>query len=775
MKNWKKIATAAAAVALSATLVFSVTACDNETGREINEEQYYLNSEQIYDSELGDFYTAYQAAKAITGSDPESVSERYALMAIAEAKLLESAVMVPTTSNGGNYAISKAVPHTYTYTLWGNDAYRYHQMLVANEFLTSGDRDEVTEMYNEALEDGGQFDGWASADAYSDEVRSYLEGRGYTIKDTYSIGYSSDPTTYDVLATSQAVDSEVLVNTYDGLVEYDELGNLQYALADYYDVSDDGLHYYFHIRDGANWYTRAGTSAYAEVTADDFVAGFQHMMDTKGGLEYLVEGVIEGATEYIYGTTTDFSDVGVKAGTYDETTGTFTEGTVDSTTGAQSGEWVEYTLVEECSYFMTMLSYGVFAPMNRAYYLANGGGFSTSYSATATGYVYGTSPDYILYCGPYIINIATANSTIQFTANPGYWNADHINLQTITWTYNDGTIDTRAFTDVMNGLLDGCGLNDSALALARRYSTTDIDGNRGTYFDLFGYVSATDATTFMAFYNLNRQAFANYNDSSVAVSPQSEEDAERTNAAMNNVHFRRAISFAFDRTTFNAQSVGDALGATSLRNSYTPGNYVTLTHETTVTIGDEEVTYPVGTFYGEIMQAQLDADEVPITVWAAPTTTEDGGTYVTTFEKNSETGENSSDGYDGWYNVENAKAELQTAISELQAEGVEVSADNPIQIDYVYVSSSTVYSNRATVYKQSLEEALDGCVQVNLVAVSSASEWYYSGYYPSIGYDMNYDMNDVSGWGPDYGDPATYLDTMLPDGYGYMTKAMGLW
>ena len=29
-------------------------------------------------------------------------------------------------------------------------------------------------------------------------------------------------------------------------------------------------------------------------------------------------------------------------------------------------------------------------------------------------------------------------------------------------------------------------------------------------------------------------------------------------------------------------------------------------------------------------------------------------------------------------------------------------------------------------------------------------------------------------WGPDYGDPSTYLDTMLPDYAGYMTKCIGI-
>lgn len=750
MKNWKKIAMAAATLALSASLVFSATACSDSSGDDIDLDAYYDLSSEIYDEALGEFYEYYQAAK----SNAKSTSERYALMALAEAKLMESAVMVPTTTSGGNYAISRAVPHTYSYVLWGNDGERYHQMLVANQFLTSEHREAVNEMYAEALSSGAEFDNGASAKAYSASVRAYLVEEGYTIKDSYTISYSSDPNTYDVLATSKAVDSEVLVNTYDGLVEYDELGNLQYALADSYSVSDDGLTYTFHIRSGDDttyWYsTNDQSTPYAAVTADDFVAGFQHMLDAAGGLEYLVEGLIVGVDEYIAGTA-DFDEVGVKQ--VDE------NGKED-----EDGEYVQYTLTEECSYFMTMLGYGVFAPMNRAYFVSLGGGFGDDYDASASNYTYGTSYTTILYCGPYFITNASSKSTIAFTANTNYWNYENINLKSITWLYNDGADTTKSYYDAIAGTIDGCSLNSDSLALAESQTSTDVDGNSGTYFDLFGYVSSTTATSYMAFYNLNRQSFSNYNDGAAA-SSQSEEDAARTNAAMNNVHFRRAISFAFDRGEYNAQVVGEDLKYTSLRNSYTPGTFVQLTEDVTITITSsstgksENVTFESGTYYGAIMQAQIDADEVKMTVWDP---TADGGI-------------GSSDGFDGWYNVDNAVEELEIAIAELEEAGVEVSPTNPIQIDYVCYASNNTYYSRGLSYKQALESALNGYVQVNLVRVSSEDDWYYSSYLCDAGYQCNYDMSDLSGWGPDYGDPSTYLDTMLPDGAGYMTMMLGLW
>lgn len=668
-------------------------------------------SSAIYNDVLGEFYTEYQEAKEET-----NVSARYAKMALAEAKLLETAVMLPIYSKGGNYAVSRVAPYTIDYTLWGNDMERFHQALVASDFITSEDRAEMKAKWAE-LKGTGTYLDWA---------KEFLTGKGYTLKDTYTIAYSTDPTTWDTLATSRASDSEAIVNTYDGLMEYDVEGILQPALAESYTVSDDGLTYTFKIRSGATWVDSQGRKV-ADVTADDFVAGMQHMMDAMGGLEYLIEGVIVNASEYIGGTVTDFSQVGVKA--------------VDDNT-------LEYTLVAPCSYFVTMLGYGVFAPMSRTYYESMGGKFGADYDPSAESYLYGKDSNSIAYCGPYLVTNATANSTIVFTANDSYWNKDNINIKTLTWLYNDGSEATKAYNDAVAGTIDGSGLNSSSLELARE------DGN----FDKYGYIASTDATSFMAFYNIYRSAYANVQDSTKVVSPLTEEQKSLAKAAMANVHFRRAISYAVDRGSYNAQSVGEDLKYTSLRNTYTPGNFVYLEEDVTVDVNGKSTTFKAGTAYGVILQAQLDAD----------------GIAIKAYDKNADDGAGSSDGYDGWYNVENAKAELEQAIKDLKDAGITVDASNPIYIDLPYFSASTRYTNMANAYKQSVESTLEGKVIVNLVACADADEWQNAGYYTENGAEANYHVYDLSGWGPDYGDPSTYLDTMLPDYAGYMTKCIGI-
>ena len=679
-------------------------------------DDYDALSQAIYDDVLGEFYTVYEAAKAAT-----NVSERQALMAVAEAKLLGSGVMLPLGSNGGNYAISRVAPYTATTVLWGNDYKRFHNMVITTEPLTPEVRDEMKAKWNELKDDDSVY--------YEDWAKEFLTEKGYTLKDSYTLTYVSDPQTWDGLATSMAADSEAIVNTYDGLYEYDLENKLQPALAESYTVTDnaDGTQTYtFKIREGAVWVDSQGRKV-ADVKADDFVAGMQHMLDAMGGLEYLVQGVIVNATEYITGDVTDFAEVGVKA--------------LDDYT-------LEYTLCQPTSYFMTMLGYGVFAPLSREYYTSKGGQFGADFDSTAASYTYGKTPNDIAYCGPYVVTNATAENTIVFKANESYWNAENIGMKTITWLFNDGQDPTKAYNDMLAGTIDGCGLNSSSVEAAK------ADGN----FEKLAYVSACDATSFMAFTNLRRVATANFNDPTAVVSPKSEEDVARWNAAVLNQHFRLALAMAVDRGAYNAQVVGEELKLTSLRNSYTPGNFVAMAEDVTIDINGESKSYPAGTYYGQIVQDQLDADGIAITAW----------------DPTAEGGIGSSDGFDGWYNADAAAAELATAIEELAAQGLEISAENPIYLDLPCFTTSEAYANRGNAYKQSIESALGGCVIVNLTECVDSAQWYYAGYYPTTGAEGNYDVCDLAGWGPDYGDPQSYLDTMLPQYAGYMTKSIGV-
>ena len=723
-------------LALALVMCFGIVACkkveDNpkdttsqetgttpgKTGKEVDMEAYGKKSKALYDQILGDFYKYYQIAVS-----KEDVSERYAYMAIAEAKLLEAGVMMPNSSNGGTYAIGRLVPYTVSPVLWGNDDDRYYRALVTDKIITSADRDALKAAYKTA----------ADADAYYTAAVTYLTGKGYTLKNTYNKGYSSDPKTWDALATSRAADSEAIVNTYDGLLEYDVMNVQRPALAaEMPTVSDDGLTYTFKLRQGVKWVDSTGKEL-GEVKASDFVAGMQHLLDAQGGLESLISGLIVGVSDYLDGKISDFSKVGVKA--------------VDEYT-------LTYTLEKRCTYFLTMFGYGMFAPLCRDYYVAKGGKFGADYNPADTNYTYGKDPNSIAYCGPYVVTNATAENTIKFEANTKYWNAANVKIKTLTWYYNDGKDAFKAYNDMKAGTLDGAVLNASTVKQAKNDKIGNTDK---TYFDEYRYITGTDATAFMAFMNINRDQYVNVQDWTQAASSLTDAEKERSNKAMLNQHFRTAIMYSLDRAAYNAQTVGEDLKFASLINSYTPGNFVRLEKEVTLEIGGANKTYPAGTYYGVIMQDQLTADGYKYKVWDPQ-----GGAD----------GLGSSAGFDGWHNPTEAKAELEKAIAEL---GIEISKENPIKLDLPCFTGSEAYKNRAQAFKKSLEEALEGKVVLNLIECPNSADWYNAGYYTDYGYEANYSIYDVSGWGPDYGDPASYLDTFLPEYLGYMVKCIGIY
>ncbi|MCI8386252.1 MAG: peptide ABC transporter substrate-binding protein [Acutalibacter sp.] len=699
---------------------------EGETGEwtppSIDSEDYDEISAYYYDYNVGEFYETYEHAT----EEVMDLNKRWAEEAIAEAKLMETGMLQPTTCDGGQYAFGRIAPGSTTTNGWGFDNERYQYSIVTEEILKTEDRDALKELLNEKRGTG----------EYRTEAQKYLTDKGYHLKDSYNITFTELPTTWDMMATSKAADIVPVLGTRDSLLYYDGENREVPALAESYEASEDGLTYTFHIRKGVKWVDSQGREV-GDLTAQDWVAGLQHLCDAGDGIQSLFVGVVEGIEDYINGDETDFSKVGIEA-------------TDDHT--------LVYHLEKPVPYFTSMLHYGLSLPLCTSFYTSQGGAFGEDFDPGAENYTYGTSPETIAYCGPFLITNATAGNSINYVANPAYWDAENVTLKAMARLYNDGSDVTKNYSDLKAGITDQSTLNSSTLELAK---SEKMEGDEATIFDTYAYVTATGVTSYINFINVNRQTWANARDNTEAVSAQTEEDKERTHLAMNNVHFRRALCFAVDRTTWNAQGVGEELAALSVRNSYTPATFVSLTEDTTVTINGEEVTFPAGTDYGEIMQAQIDADGVKITVYKK--------------DSSAENGKGTGDGFDGWYSPENAVEELNIAIEELSKHGVTIDESNPIQVDLPFASNSTVYTNKANAYKQSVEASLGGKVIVNLIDCPSYEVWYYCGYNTNDGSEANYDMYDLSGWSPDFMDPCSYIDTFLPEYNGFMTKCIGVY
>lgn len=654
------------------------------------------DDEAIYEEVLGEYEALCAKAAAEANDDA-----RFVLYAQAEAYLLDSAVMLPTTTQGGAYTISRVAYRTIPYVNWGNDDDRWYGIIISEDFISKEERAEMIAMWNAAVKGEGTYD-----------AAAYLKSKGHNLVTDYKTTFSTAPVTLDTLNTSSQSDTEILVNTTDNLVQYNNLGQMVPSMAESWSVSDDGLTYTFNIRRGAYWFTSEGT-VYSEVTAYDFEAGFQHMLDAEAGLEWLVDGVVKGASEYLYAGGS-WADVGYKA--------------VDKYT-------LQITLEQPASYFITMLTYSCFSPICKPFYESRGGVFgkeeyAAAYAAGTINYGLATDVSSQVYNGAFLLQKLNPDSEIVVVKNKKYWNRNAVKINSITWIFDNGENPVALYQDVVNGVYAGLGLTEASgtLALAK------ADGN----FDKYAYVSDTTSTSYFCGLNLNRGTFAL--ESGAVASTKTEQQKIDTETAMMNKNFRKAIVSAFDKETYNAVSRGQDLALTNLRNMYTHPEFVQLSTDQT---DEDGHTFVAGTMYGEMVQYYCDKLGAGITV---------------------------ADQCNGWYNAEAAKKYLEAAKAELGD-----SVTWPIVLDNVYYSASNAQVAQAEAVKQVIEAALGSeNVVINNVEATTPSDYYACGYRASNGEAGNFDIFYGSGWGPDFGDPCTYLNTFLGYGAGYMTKVIGL-
>lgn len=658
----------------------------------------------VYDNLLGEYGKLLAEAKKEADDDV-----RYAKYAAAEAALLDTGLLGIASTNGGSYGITRVAYHTVPFVYWGNDADRLEGTLVVkatnddHNFIKSADRAELKEAWNNAKAGKGSYD-----------PKAMLTAKGYEFNENYVTTFAEDPATLDALATYHQNDTEIIMQGLEGLYKYDNMGVRQPAMAvGEPTISSDGLVYTFKIRNDAYWYT-ADKKQYAKVTADDFVAGFEHMLDAQAGLEYLADG-IKGATAYYSesGTEASFAKtVGYKA--LDENT-------------------LEITLEKPESFFLTRLTYSCFMPMNRQFFKEKGGVFGVEAFDTRSAeeaYKYGLTSDInsILYNSAFIASNITAQSVMTYDINENYYGANKMTTKHLKWVYDDGKNPSAVYDNAVKGEYVGVGLGEASGLLKKAKE----DGN----FAKFNFISETDATTFYGGFNVNRQTFE-YNS---VKSNKTEQQKIDYRYAMQFADFRRALQHAWDRVTWNAAAVGEECAAFSLRNTYTPPEFVSLSKD--VKINDK--LFAKGTTYGKMVEYYLE----------------------TFFGRKV----NLDDAQDGWYNPTLAKQYLAKAKEQMG------SSWSKVYIDLLCYSGSPAMVAKAQLYKKSIEDTLGvENVEVNITSAENTRDYYYAAYYATKGKDCCEDLFYGSGWGPDFGDPSTYLDTFLDNVTGGMTKLIGLY
>ena len=210
---------------------------------------------------------------------------------------------------------------------------------------------------------------------------------------------------------------EVIANYTDGLTQMDADGAAVPAIAESWDVSEDGTIYTFHLRQDANW------SNGEPVTANDFVFAWQRAADPALASEYSYMlsdiGQIKNAAAIIAGEM-DKSELGVKA--------------IDDKT-------LEVTLEVPVSYFLSLMYFPTFYPVNQAFFegLADG--------------TFGTSPETVLSNGAFVLtSYEPAALSFSLTKNADYYDADKVQLDGLNYQVIKDS--QQAYMSYQNGDLD---------------------------------------------------------------------------------------------------------------------------------------------------------------------------------------------------------------------------------------------------------------------------------------------------------------------------------
>lgn len=492
----------------------------------------------------------------------------------------------------------------------------------------------------------------------------------YTGPDTFSMIANFDITTLDYVYNNKSSNGDYVNNFVEGLLTQDNHGKLVPGMASEWSCNDDASEWYFTIRDDAVWSTSAGEE-YDAVTAEDFVTGLKHAVDSKSETLGLVADLIVGLREYSDGTG-KWEDVGIKA----------------------DGNQLTYTLTGPCGYFDGMTTYTILWPINAEFLESKGSDFGA------------VEPDSILYNGCYILSSLVPAQEVRFDANPNYYDAKNVFVQHVVVTYSDSKDPAQNFNMFVNGEVTSTTVNQSLPEVVAKAAELYPDNQ---------YKSMTTATSYWGAFNWDRQMYALYNDPSVSTTSKTDAQKADAKAAILNADFRRAVYAAYSAHAVEAITLGEEHADGVIRNTLVPYTFQTTSD---------------GRTYGSIVEkyaAELVADYEGIDL---------------------------NDGHDAWYNPELAKTFAERAKEAL---GDSIS-EWPIHIDVPVYAASENQKNMQLAMKKSIEDAIGDYVVIDLQFLEGNSSVYYSSFYNMpTGEENSIDLVFGAGWGPDYGDPLTYL------------------
>ena len=385
-------------------------------------------------------------------------------------------------------------------------------------------------------------------------------------------------------------------------------------------------------------------------------------------------------------------------------------GTWDNVGVKADGNKLTYTLTQGCGYFDGMTTYSILWPINAEFLESKGEDFG-KVDASA-----------ILYNGCYILSSLVPAQEIKFDANPNYWDAENVHVQHVVVTYTNGEDPAQNFNMFTRGEVSATTINSSLPDVVAKADELYADNQ---------YKSMTTATSYWGAFNFDRQMYTLFNDTNVSMTNKTDEEKAETKAAILNKHFRLAIYSAFSTKAYQAITQGEERALDAARNTLVPYTFA-MTSD--------------GQAYGSLVTKYLEE-------------------YEPEFK-----GIDLNDGQDAWYNPERAAAFAAQAKDELG----ETVKNWPVKLDYAVYAANENQKNRGLAIEKSIEDAIGEYVDVNLIYLEGDASVYYSAFYDiNLGRENSVDFAFGAGWGPDYGDPLTYINCYNKDN-GDMLHYSGL-
>lgn len=270
------------------------------------------------------------------------------------------------------------------------------------------------------------------------------KGEASAIKDL--VTYESpnrEQESFFILNTEKANDLNVLCNLYSPLVEVDNMGKLQPAVATEWGTEDGGLTWTFKLRDDVKWVDING-NVKADCTAQDWITAMEWVLNfhkNSGNNTSMPLALIAGAEDY-YNYTKELPA--------EEAMALDTSKMLEMV-GIEAPD--DYTLIYHCAqnapYFDTVATSACLYPISQA--LIDELGVEN---------MVGMTNENMWYNGPYFETTFTMNNEKVLTANPTYWDKDAVLFDTVTVRMVDATLQYQLW---QNGELDNIALSEADL------------------------------------------------------------------------------------------------------------------------------------------------------------------------------------------------------------------------------------------------------------------------------------------------------------------------